>query len=590
MMKRLLNIFIFILISAAARLEAIDAYSVQFSGDIPPDMMQQLQSFSELLALQNSPPATPAGLQHRGEADIQNFLRVLHSQAYFNAIIKISYDFNQDPALVIVNIDPGPIYPIADFAIIPAENSPQTFPYDSIDLCDLGIFLGTPAIPRTILEAEDALLLYLAKKGYPLAVIEKREVLADQHLHAVFVTLHVNSQSLAFFGPTLISGNGSVREEFLRNKINWQEGEPFNTKKIERTQAAIEATGLFSSISINHANSLNDCQQLPIEIELIEGKHRSIGWGLTYATERGPGVSFEWEHRNIAGAGEKLRFDLDLWFDTQDGRLLYVKPDFLPGQDFLWTAEAKHENTKGFHETSFSLSGIIEKQINRHVRLSYGGMYKILHDTHADLDGQYNLFKIPFYLRINRTDNILDPTHGSTLLIRSIPSWQFLDPQFVYCINTIAGTTYYALTSDNQYIFAIKGLFGTILGSNRRTIPTSERFYEGSDTTLRGYRYETVSPLDHHHKPTGGRSVLACAFELRVRATENFGWVAFYEIGNVYANPFPELSRKVLQSVGYGIRYHTPVGPLRLDFAVPLNPRRHVDNRFEIYLSIGQAF
>ena len=99
----------------------------------------------------------------------------------------------------------------------------------------------------------------------------------------------------------------------------------------------------------------------------------------------------------------------------------------------------------------------------------------------------------------------------------------------------------------------------------------------------------TVSPL-HHHEPTGGRSMMIYSLEARLRATETFGWVLFYDFGNVYANYLPRFDKKILQSIGIGIRYNTPVGPLRLDFAVPLYRRRHIDESFQIYLSIGQAF
>jgi translocation and assembly module TamA len=66
--------------------------------------------------------------------------------------------------------------------------------------------------------------------------------------------------------------------------------------------------------------------------------------------------------------------------------------------------------------------------------------------------------------------------------------------------------------------------------------------------------------------------------------------VAFYEIGNVYLNYYPDFRKPLLQSAGIGLRYHTPVGPLRFDIAVPLNRRKHIDNAVEAYFSIGQAF
>lgn len=589
-LRLVFSLILFAVVISTVKGYADEPYQVQFVGSLCPELYPLLNSGSELVALQNSPPATLAGLKHRAEADIENFLKVLHSQAYFNAQIQLDYDFSQCPAIVFVNIDPGPVYPLSGFSIVPSDQC-HPFPYEMICLSDLGIILNFPVTPKSILNAEEALLYLMARWGYPLASVVEREVLADQEHQAIAVRLHVDSGPAAFFGETTITGLCSVREEFLRKKIAWQPGYFYNPLYVEQTQNAIEATGLFSSITIDHADSTTDDQQLPMEIDVIESKHRSIGWGLTYSTDWGPGVTAEWEHRNIGGMGEKLSLDADVWQALQRAKLLYVKPDFLrPAQDFLWIGEALHDKTKGFHESSFSISGIIERQLNHHVRISYGGMYKILRDTRSVPNGKYNLLKSPFYIRISNVNDIIDPTYGGTIHMKIIPTWQFLNKQFAYCINTITFTNYTPITWDHKYVLATRASFGAIWGSSRRTIPPSERFYEGNDNNLRGYRFLTVSPLNRHNKPIGGRSMMTYSLELRVRATENFGWVAFYDFGNVYSNVVPQINKRILQSIGYGLRYLTPVGPLRLDLAIPLQPRRHLDHRFEVYLSIGQAF
>lgn len=591
LLRVLINLLLFAALASMAKGYADENYEVRFVGDLCPELYELLNSASELVAMQNSPPATVAGLKHRAEADVENFLKVLHSQAYFNAVINLDYDFDRCPTWVIVNIDPGPVYPLSGFSIVPADTNCNQFPYEMICLSDLGVMLNSPATPKSILSAEEALLYIMARWGYPLASVVEREVIADQDHQAIAVRLHVDSGPAAFFGETTITGLCSVREEFLRKKIAWRQGWDYNPLLVDRTQSAIEASGLFSAITINHADETTSDQQLPMEIEVIEAKHRSIGWGLTYSTDWGPGATAEWEHRNIGGVGEKLSLEADVWQALQKAKLLYVKPDFLrPAQDFLWIAEALHDKTKGFHESAFSISGIIERQINEHVRISYGGTYKILRDTRSVPNGKYNLIKSPFYVSISNVNNIIDPTYGGTIHVRIIPTLQFLRKKFAYCINTFTFTNYFPLTYDHKYVFATKATLGAIWGSSRRTIPASERFYEGSDNNLRGYRFLTVSPLDKHNKPLGGRSVMTYSLELRVRATENWGWVTFYDFGNVYSNVLPQLNKRILQSIGYGLRYLTPVGPLRLDFAIPLQPRRHLDHRFEVYLSIGQAF
>jgi translocation and assembly module TamA len=569
----------------------LEGYNVEFQGINNPETLTLLKSISHTVELEESPPATNTGLKRRAESDIPNLIKALHSLSYFNAKVEVEIHLEKQPPTVIFKVDTGPIYPLASFEIKPSPAlGPGPFPFQEINLQDLGISIGNPALPQTIVEGEELLILKMEKNGYPLAKIENREVIADQATHSIHVTLYINPGPLCYFGEITYKGHQRVASQFFNKKISWGVGDIYDPQKIERTQNALETSGLFSSIAITHGENVSDEGLVPIEIEIVESKHRSVGAGIGYSTDDGFGVLAEWEHRNICGCGEKLSFKTLVAQRLQEGTLAYVIPDFrCPKQDLIWLADVMHQTTKGYHASSYSFSGIIEKQMNDRTRLSYGGMYKCLRDTHSDNNGSFNLVKAPFQIRWNNTNNLLDPTQGRSLNVKIIPSVQIFKPQFAYCINTITGSIYIPLRADKRLILAGKATLGAIFGEKRHTIPPSERFYAGNENLLRGYHYMTVSPL-RHHEPIGGRSMMIYSLEARLRATETFGWVLFYDFGNVYENYLPQFDKKILQSVGVGLRYNTPVGPLRLDFAVPLYRRRHIDESFQFYLSIGQAF
>jgi translocation and assembly module TamA len=107
---------------------------------------------------------------------------------------------------------------------------------------------------------------------------------------------------------------------------------------------------------------------------------------------------------------------------------------------------------------------------------------------------------------------------------------------------------------------------------------------------VRGYGYQMAGPLDASNDPTGGRSVLEANVEVRYRAFEDIGIVAFVDGGQAYDDPTPSFGDPLLWGAGLGLRYYTPIGPVRLDVAVPLNRRDNVDDAFQIYVSLGQAF
>ena len=136
----------------------------------------------------------------------------------------------------------------------------------------------------------------------------------------------------------------------------------------------------------------------------------------------------------------------------------------------------------------------------------------------------------------------------------------------------------------------MKGVYGSILGSKPNKIPLPDRFYGGNDTILRGYKTGTISPRNKKGEFIGGDSLLAGSVEMRLRQQKGLGWVLFYDLGNSYKKRYPTDNLHLLHSVGAGVRYATPIGPLRFDIAFPLNRRHKVDSLFQMYFSIGQAF
>ncbi|CUI16504.1 hypothetical protein PNK_0879 [Candidatus Protochlamydia naegleriophila] len=565
------------------------AYDVHFEGVEDKSTLKLVESVSQLVKLKNNPPATLVGLKRRAEGDIPNLTLALHSLAYYEA--KVSFQVADHGSSVVIQIETGPIYPLSDFTIRYFQNGEETTPACPPSLEDLKVVLGQPAIPETILTAEDILLDKLNLQGYAFASIRKRDVFADQQQNVVIVSIEVDTGPLTYFGPIDIKGLDRLQKSLFYKKLRWHEGELYDPKKLEKTQEALELSGLFRSVNIRTDQQSLNGNLLPIEINVVEAKQRSIGFGLNYTTQLGPGITGEWEDRNIAGEGQKLSFRTDIWEKLQDTRVTYLIPDYKrQNQNLIWQLDSHREHTKAFTEKALSLSATIERKLSERLRISYGLMYKLLRSERSERNGTFDLAKVPLQLQWANVDSILDPTKGAMVHLRVIPSLQFIPPCFAYSINTLTTSFYQALTKDKRHVFAAKLMLGSIIGASKHDIPPPERFYAGSENALRGYRYLTVSPIGRDHKPLGGRSLLIYSLELRSRIGKNFGLVTFYEIGNVFRNYYPDFRKEFLQSAGVGIRYHTPVGPLRADFAVPLNRRHHIDNPFEVYFSIGQAF
>jgi translocation and assembly module TamA len=139
-------------------------------------------------------------------------------------------------------------------------------------------------------------------------------------------------------------------------------------------------------------------------------------------------------------------------------------------------------------------------------------------------------------------------------------------------------------------VLATRLSVGSIDGAKRDDVPADKRFYAGGGGSIRGYDYQRVGPLDDDDEPFGGRSLLEVGTELRLRITESFGIVGFFEGGNVYPSLYPDLDDVIRWGTGGGLRYYSPVGPFRLDIGTPVNGRDGIDHPVQFYISLGEAF
>lgn len=120
-------------------------------------------------------------------------------------------------------------------------------------------------------------------------------------------------------------------------------------------------------------------------------------------------------------------------------------------------------------------------------------------------------------------------------------------------------------------------------------MPADLRYYAGGGGSIRGYAFQSVGPLSDDD-PLGGRSLLELSNELRMNVTETLGFAVFLDGGAAFESAYPDLEESVRWGTGLGLRYFTPIGPFRIDVAFPLNRRDDVDDSYQVYISLGQAF
>lgn len=567
-------------------------YAVKFEGVEDDKVLKAIRSVSKLTSLKKHPPASINALRYRAESDIPDLIKVLQAHGYYEADVHIRVQDNFGRTEVVVMIDPGPLYTLSAYNIhLYCEDPKESQHCCHISLDEIGVHLGKPARSAKIIDAEMKLLDTLSECGYPLASIDNREVIVDGKAKTVQVNVGVKTGELAVFGPTHIVGNTRVKPRYIEQKTCWSEGEPYDSTLVDRTQTALMDSGLFSSVYINHEEALNASGQLPMKIEVSETKHKSVNVGVSYQTVFGPGVTFGWENRNVAGMGRRLSLQGDITRISHTGIATYFHPDFKKvGQDYICQGQAAHEALPiAYSMRSYSLMNRFERRFGKHVRLSVGILGERLLVTASAQNGNYWLVEGPVYLRLSTANDLLNPTKGATVEFTTTPAINIGDTNDYYLVQEAAESTYHPLNKKHTIVIAQQLTIGTIWSQHLHNVPLSKRFLGGSEEDLRGYRYRTVSPLVDD-KPIGGRSAIFFTLEMRLRVSQTIGLVPFFDMGNVYLSQYPTWHGKWFKSAGLGLRYFSFMGPFRLDVAFPLDRRKEIDPVYKVLVSIGQTF
>lgn len=566
-------------------------YEVRFIGLEDRETLQAILESSQLVSLQHRPPASINGLRYRANADIPILIKVLHAYAYYDASISSSIVNTGDTVRVDLLIHPGPQFTLKSYDVYAGDCTQLA----EITGCShftpsrLGLKLGNPALSVDIVNGELNVLNELSKCGYPLASIHKRRVEVDMAGRTVRADSCVNVGPYTKFGPTTFLGIKEIDPTFLQKKIIWKEGDIFNSDLLLKTQERLLKTELFSSVMITHGDTVDETGELPLKMRISEAKHKKIALGAFYATVNGFGGNITWTHRNVGGMGEILSLKAEYAQKSYTGIITYKKPDFwVFNQTYRALFEINHENIYAYHTDRYRLANYIERSTGSYGFLSVGLKADYTDVMMSATNGNYFLLGAPFFWKYERVEEPLDPKSGYSVSYSLTPYQSIKESNVHFIKQRFTGTCYFPLSSSKSTILAFRLQMGSIAGTERENVPLPKLFLGGSEDEMRGYKYQTLSPLEGK-KPLGGRSAIYTSTELRFRIWD-IGIVPFLDCGTVTNRPVPTFDTKWFKSMGLGLRYFAFFGPLRFDIGFPLDRRKHIDSRYQIYTSVGQAY
>lgn len=577
--------------AAAVRRGPPVPYGVAFTGPIEPDLEARLRSVSEAEAGRASPPTSALALRSRARTDAERLTAALASEGY--------YEGRVDPAVVPAteerdaeirfDVEPGPRYELAAVRIDLIEDA-QVASFVPPSAADLGLEPGMPARADAVLAAEQRLLEAAREAGRARASLGDRDAIIDRSTKTMDVVLRLDPGPIVTLAEPEFQGTDGIDDDFLRAYVAWAPGERFRPELVRDTRRDLVGTGLFRTVDVALAENVLPDGTTPVTITVEQRLHRTISAGARYDTDGGPGVSFAWEHRNFFGRGDRFRVDVDADLLEQSVLTRYRQPDTF-GRDSALLAEADliREDTDAFDSLEAAAGLGVEYRFSERLDGTVALRVSASEVTDANGTERFALVSLPAALRYDDTDDLLDPTRGVRLRGEVTPFQGISDTDLQFNRVRLDGSTYYRVSQAPRVVLAARGAVGSIFGADVEDIPANQRFYAGGGGSIRGIPFQAASPRDANGDPSGGRSLVEVVGEIRYGITETIGAVAFVDAGRAFESTAPDFAEPLDVGAGLGVRYLTPIGPLRLDVAVPV-VAEDVDESFQVYVSVGQAF
>jgi translocation and assembly module TamA len=653
----LLLIAIVLLYGASpARAADPQPYKVDMASTGDSALNATLKATSELETLRKTAPVGPFGLIGRARGDLERLKTVLESFGYYQSYVEIRIDrlplddpgvgeeltsrSKDDDSEVKITFSIGPLYHLRKIEIdgqVPAAAEKA-----------LALESGAPAIAADVLAAGDRLLNSLEDQGYAFAKVDTPVAHEDPPNRVLDVSFHAETGALVQIGEIRIRGLKLMKEAVVRKRLLLHTGEQYGATKIEAARKDLLALGVFGSVSVRVGTKADSQGRVPITFNARERLQHAVSVSGAYSSDLGGSTGVSWTKRNVSGKADSLTLSataINLGGGTSTNGIGYdVNGKYLiPGwkernQSLQVAVGAIRQSLDAYDQTAVTGTVTVNRKLSSIWSISAGfGLEQERIDQHEcsteqnclygpDICGppqtqpplldpalppppppctdqrfSYTLLSLPITALFNTTGQdspLEDATHGMRVSLSVTPTFSFGRPSARFFISQATGSLYFDLNNihlnatPGRSVLALRALAGLAAGASQFSLPPDQRFYAGGSGTIRGYRYQSVGPLFSNGNPIGGTAINSGSVEFRQRFGTNFGTAVFLDGGNVSNNLNP-LKGAVKLGAGVGLRYYTPIGPIRLDLALPLQRRSdgpNPDDSFEIYIGLGQAF
>jgi translocation and assembly module TamA len=428
-------------------------------------------------------------------------------------------------------------------------------------------------------DTKETLQKIAAELGYLDADFTTHEIRIDLDAYRADIVLHFDTGARYSFGAITFEQD-ILRPSFLQRFSPVREGDPYSVVNLLALQRALADSGYFLRVEVIPLTEQATDLTVPVDVLLTPRPRHRYTAGVGYGTDTGARVSAGWENRRINQFGHRVGVDLLASEINNSQTVRYTIPlRFYTADQVAFTANRYHEWHDDRDELRRSLS--VSRSRGREpwrttVSLTYS-------DEDFTIGPERNRTRLLMpginWVRIDADDRIYT-TRGSRYILDLHGANSDVVSDISFMQYQMQGKWIRQFGNRTRVLARAHGGYTRVARFDE--LPSSQRFFAGGDRSVRGYSYESLGPKDAQGTVIGGKSMLVGSLEYEVPIGEKWSAAAFYDAGNAFDEwePFPEL----LRGSGLGLRWRTPVGPVRFDLAWALDKP---DKPWRFHLTIG---
>ena len=409
----------------------------------------------------------------------------------------------------------------------------------------------------------------------------KHEILVDPKGGFADINLVYESGPRYTLGKVTFAGNAPFDQTLLDRLVPFKPDTPYDSQLIAELNQNLQGSGYFETVQVDAAPSTAVGTVIPVDVDLYTRKPRTMTLGLGYSTDMGPRGKASWTRHWDNPRGDSYGFESEISQPKQNVGAWYDIPLDPPLTDKLrFAAGYQYEEIAN----TDTLSKLLTLGPEWHSKMDNGWTRVVFlrwqHEQYrlGDDSGLSTLLMPGVSFSVVRSDNRIDPSHGYSVT----SSIEVAKEGLMSDTNLLHGDVQFkALTTLwEKHRFLGRVQFGGSATNGYKQVPPSLRFFAGGDQSVRGYAYQSLSPKNSEGDRIGGRYMLTGSLEYQYQFAEKWRWATFVDQGNAFNNlELPSLKT----GVGVGIRYISPIGPIRLDLAHALDD----DGGIQLHFSMG---